>query len=550
MRYFIPALLLGVFGWSSCTYGQSIGETLSSGEVHGNLQTDIQYYREDTIIGAKAVPEEVLMNGFANVIYTNGKFEAGIRYESYLNALQGFPVGYKGSGIPYRYVSFTSEKLSATAGSFYEQFGSGLIFRTYEERGLGYDNAMDGFRVEYEPVRGLRLKGVIGNQRLYFSKGEGIVRGFDGELYVNDLSKKLREMKTKFIMGGSFVSKFQPDQNSTLNLPENVGAYGGRLNILHGGFNIYGEYVYKINDPSLDNSYIYKPGEGAIVQASYSQHGFGITLEAKRIDNMSFRSDREATLNELQINYLPAMTRQHTYNLLATLYPYATQPNGEMGMQGELVYKLKKKTALGGKYGTGILINYSAANNIDTVQLNDMNSNRMGYKSNFFDIGEDVFFRDFNVEITKKFSKKLKGIFTYSNLVYNKDVLEGKSSYGTIYADVGIMDLTYKFSIRQALRMEVQGLFTDQDQGDWATALLEYSFAPHWFVAVMDQYNYGNKKPEKRVHYYNASLGYSNKANRIMIGYGRQRAGIFCVGGVCRNVPAANGVTLSVTSSF
>jgi len=34
------------------------------------------------------------------------------------------------------------------------------------------------------------------------------------------------------------------------------------------------------------------------------------------------------------------------------------------------------------------------------------------------------------------------------------------------------------------------------------------------------------------------------------VNYGRQRAGIFCVGGVCRQVPAANGLTLSVTSTF
>ena len=46
------------------------------------------------------------------------------------------------------------------------------------------------------------------------------------------------------------------------------------------------------------------------------------------------------------------------------------------------------------------------------------------------------------------------------------------------------------------------------------------------------------------------SVGYTNKANRISLGYGRQRAGIFCVGGVCRTVPASNGLSISITSSF
>ncbi|HML86108.1 MAG TPA: DUF6029 family protein [Bacteroidales bacterium] len=32
--------------------------------------------------------------------------------------------------------------------------------------------------------------------------------------------------------------------------------------------------------------------------------------------------------------------------------------------------------------------------------------------------------------------------------------------------------------------------------------------------------------------------------------YGRQREGLLCVGGVCRQVPAATGFTLTLTTSF
>jgi len=48
-----------------------------------------------------------------------------------------------------------------TVGNYYEQFGSGMIFRSYEERGLGYDNAMDGVRIKYVPYKGVYLKGVL-----------------------------------------------------------------------------------------------------------------------------------------------------------------------------------------------------------------------------------------------------------------------------------------------------------------------------------------------------------------------------------------------------
>ncbi len=535
-------------------YGQGLDKILSNGEVHGSFQLDMQYYQEDTVIGAADVPEDVLMNGFANINYTNGNFSAGFRYESYLNTMLGFPPGYKGNGIGYRYASFTNNDLNVTVGNFYEQFGNGLIFRSYEARGLGYDNAMDGIRVNYKLAEGLNVKGIIGKQRLYFDFGEGIVRGIDGELLLNDfIGGSLLESKTRITVGGSFVSKYQVDENSQYNLPENVGASAGRLTIQQGKLRFSGEYARKINDPSADNGFIYKEGEAYFVETAYSTKGFGISLSAKSVDNMSYRSDRNASLTDLQMNYLPALTKQHTYNLLATLYPYATQPNGEIAFQGELIYKFKKKSFLGGKYGTGILLNYSTVYNIDSTAIpTAVDTNLLGYESNLFSLGDEKYYEEFNVEISKKFSKKLKGTFTYSNIMFNQAVIQGKTAFDhpDIYADVGIIDITYKISKKHALRMEVQGLFTEQDQQDWGTVLLEYTYSPHWFIAVLDQYNYGNNDSEDRIHYYFASAGYVKGTNRIALGYGKQRAGIFCVGGVCRNVPAASGLTLSITSSF
>lgn len=534
-------------------HAQTLDQIMERGQVHGNFQMDLQYYREDSTIGAQDVPEDVLMNGFMNVNYTNGNFSAGIRYESYLNTMLGFPTKYKGNGLGYKYASFTNEELTVTVGNYYEQFGNGLIFRTYEARGLGYDNAMEGIRINYKVAEGLYVKGIIGKQRYYFETGEGILRGFDGELIVNDFfGGSLAESKTRITLGGSFVSKYQPDVSNQYNLPENVGASAGRITLQRGKIRINSEYAQKINDPSADNGFIYKKGEAFFGEIAYSTKGFGLTLSGKAVDNMSFRSDRNAQLTDLLINYLPALTRQHTYNLLATLYPYATQPNGEVAFQGELVYKIPKKSLLGGKYGTGILLNYSTVYNIDSTALPATDTTLQGYTSNLFAIGEDKYYEEINVEITKKFSKSFKGIFTYSNLFFNQAVVQGKTpqDHPNIYANIGVIDLTWNINKKHAVRTEIQGLFTEQDKQDWGTLLIEYSYSPHWFIAVMDQYNFGNDKPKDRIHYYFASAGYVKGTNRIQVGYGRQRAGIFCVGGVCRNVPAANGVTVSITSSF
>ena len=555
--------ILGILFFINVLFYSTTAQNTSLGEIHGNFQTDFQYYNPDSLIGAPIVPEKMRLNAFSNVIYTRGNFSAGFRYESYLNQLQGFDPRYQGTGIPFRYASYKVDEMEITVGNYYEQFGSGLIYRTYEERGLGYDNAMDGVRVKYQIGNGLYLKGIIGKQRVFFTQGPGIVRGADGELHVNDMIPGLKEKKTRLILGGSFVSKYQKDEDPVLKLPENVGAFAGRMNIIRGKINFFSEYTYKINDPSKINNYIYKPGEALLVQLNYSQKGLGVSLAAKRIDNLNFRSDRNAVQNNLFINYLPALTRQHTYNLLATLYPYASQPNGEVDFQGELVYTLKKESLLGGKYGTTVLLNYSTANGLDTNTLDKYT----GYSSRWDRLGQQ-YFSDFNVEISRKINKNLKLTGTYAYLVYNMDIVQGLKGKGTIYADVYVLETNYKFNAKNSLKTELQYLYTKQDKGDWATVFAEYTLAPHYFIAVMDQYNvievnkdvfntskveterHGITETQTRLHYPIVTFGYMKNTNRISLSYGRQRAGIFCVGGVCRTVPASNGLTVSIFSTF
>ena len=531
----------------------SFSQNISGGEVHGNFQADVQYYNTDSAIGAPAVPEKLGLNSFSNIIYTNQNFSAGMRFESYMNALQGFNSRYNGTGVPFRYATYKADELEVTAGNYYEQFGSGLIFRSYEEKNLGIDNSLEGIRVRYSPHPGISVKGIWGLQRDYWSKGPGTVRGADAEFAFNEMFSKLAEKKTRVILGGSVISKFQKDDDPVYNLPQNVAAFAGRVNITRGKINLYSEYAYKINDPSYVNNFIYKPGEALLINAVYSQKGLGISLGAKRIDNMNFRSDLNATNTDLTLSYLPALTKQHTY-ALAAYYPYATQPNGEFGFQGEIIYSFKKGSGFGGQYGTTISLNYSRANSIqkrnppDTMVVGEPGT--LGYSSDFLKLGNELYFEDYNFEISKKLSQKLKMNLDYLYLTYNKDVIQGSPGYGTIYSHTAILELIYKINASHTIRTEMQHLYTEKDQKSWAMALAEYSIAPQWFFAVVDLYNYGNSIHAKQIHYYNFSFGFTKKTNRITLGYGKQREGLFCVGGICRTVPASNGFTFSVSSSF
>lgn len=521
--------------------------------IHGNFQVDAQYYSKDTSIGAPIVPQKVLSNGFGNLNYIRGNFSAGMRYESYNPVMQGFDPRYQGSGIPYRYVRYKKANLDITAGNFYDQFGSGMILRVYEERGLLYDNTIDGFRAIYTPLRGVTIKGLIGHQRTFFTVSPGIVRAGDIDINLNELlDSSLANKKTKVTIGGSFVSKYQANLSPTLNEPENVGCGGGRITVNRGNFNIYGEYAYKINDPSYINKYSFKNGQGAYLSTSYAKSGFSIMLAGKYVDNMSFRSDRDQTLNAAMINYMPALTKYHTY-LMAAYYPYATQPNGEMAAQGEIQYKFKKGTPLGGAYGMEIAGNASVAYGIDSVNIAPQNDTRQyHYVVKSFNPGQK-YFHDFNIEINKKFTKKVKGTFLYCNQFYNKNIIQFNNSvseYANIKTNILVADITYKYKPTSSIRFEGQTMQTQQDKGSWVVGMVEWTPSSNFFAAVLDQYNYGNADPTKRYHYYLATVGFIRDAMRITLSYGKQRAGIFCVGGVCRTVPASDGLSMTVSTSF
>ena len=557
--------LLMVFGASFLGFSQEV----NTGEIHGDFDLNLQSYQEDELIGATAADEVILNNAYLNLNYIKGNFATGLRYESYLNALADYDPEFKGNGIPYRYATYSIDGLEVTVGNYYEQLGSGLIFRSYEEKGLGIDNAMDGVRLKYSPTQGTYLKTFIGKSRTHFAYSDGIFRGADGEININELLSS--ESKIKTILGGSFISRYQERSNLIFKIPQNVSAYAGRLNLMYGGWNYYGEYAYKINDPAnvLSASKMnYASGNAFTQNITFSKRGFGVSAEIHRTDNMTFKSDRDKDGKAYLINYIPTLSKPHAYSLLA-LYPCATQADGEFGMQFDVFYKMKKGTLLGGKYGTKLAFNYSRINGLNggSSFLNDNTEHNpmlISIKN------EELYFHDINLEINKKISKKIKANFVIANQTYNKDFLEGHvpGDYGVLNSTILITDVSYKIKKGHSLRIELQMLNSKQledysahggayengleepAEGDWSMGLLEYTISPHWFFTVQDMYNYGNEISEKQLHYLNLTAGFIKGANRFEIGYGKKREGIFCVGGVCKLVPSSNGFNLSISSSF
>ena len=569
------AFVLGI----TASYSQGI---LEKSKVNGSFQIDGNYYWEDEGIGITAdkINGETLGTyGFGKLQYQLGNFTAGMRFEAYQTTpMSGFDARVKGMGIANYFATYDNGTIGITVGDIYDQFGNGLIFRTYEEWSLGYDNSLRGIRAVFRPMEGVTIKGIYGKQRYYwvsYEEERGLVRGIDGEWDLNQSVKAWKLSKLHATLGASFVSKYEsetehPEGGIIYKLPQNVGAYAGRINLGYGRFGLSAEYARKINDPSFFNNWIYRDGQELLASLSYSQKGLGIVLQAKRVDNMSFKSMRTARQNDLDIGFIPPINYTHTHSL-PSMFSYATQPLGEMGVQLQINYTIPKKTALGGKYGTKLAFNYSQVNDIkrDSIMVNGVNTMNMmgtkGYTSDFFAIGDKMFYRDFNFEIDKKISNKWHLTLMYINLYYDMETIEGHPGAEPVKAHFAFGEVIYKVNRKHSVRLELQhmwdnvGMNHEVDpayeeyyvkRGNWLAFLLEYTIAPKWFVSIADKYNYGNPIEDNRDHYVTGSFGYIKDQTRIAISGGRQSQGLVCVGGVCREVPASSGIALTITTSF
>ena len=548
-------LLLFTISYSLFTAHCSFAQEQKGLTLSGSIQSDMLIPQNDEKIGAVKT-EDFLTNTYADLQLQSQYVDAGARLEYLEHPLPGFEEDFKGWGVPNFWVKGKLGNQELTLGTFYEQFGSGFILRTYEERSLGIDNSLLGGRLLLKPMDGITVKLLSGRQRHYWSWNKGLISGADAEVSIDQWIPKMKQSGTRLTFGGSWVNKYQEIDNNVyvdnthlINFPKFVNAWDVRANLTTGVWNVLAEYAQKEADPSFANGYVFKKGNVAMLSGSYSDKGLSILLQAKRSENMSFKSDDVLGISS-SINHLPAFTQDQTY-ALAALYPYATQlADGEWAYQAELGYNFKRKTALGGKYGMNVRVNYSYVRGIPHEFADGTERSKLAgitfydYKSPFFKWGDDTYYQDLNIQISRRMTRDFRLNLMYMNQRYNKSVVEGEG--GMIHSDIFIADGKYQFSKKTTLRGEVQYLTTKDDQGDWAFGLLELSLVPHWMITVSDMWNCG----ETDTHYYQGLITFNTGSHRIQAGYGRTRAGYNCSGGVCRYVPAQKGFTISYNYNF
>ena len=508
-----------------------IGDLFSQGNFSGDLQLNTSFFMRDSIRGAAGIPhyDNSLRgtNSWLQLNYAGDGLEMGLRLDLFNNSNLHNPAQvYTEGGIGAWYVRKKMKKLTIQGGYIYEQFGSGVAFRAYEDRGLGIDNAVMGISLKYQLNEDWAITGLSGRQKNLFEFYQPIVTGGKIEGF-KTIGENLN------LTPGFGIMNRTLDQASMTSVVTQINAYDLEDRFIP-KFNVYSaaiyntlsykrwtwymEYAYKTNE-AIQNAQaklIDKDGTVIFSTLGYSKKGLGIVGQYKRVDHYEFRINPDQILLKGMMSFLPPLTRQNTYRLTSR-YAAACLPLGEEAFQLDLVTKPRK--------GLNIDLNISHVR----------------------DLEGDVLFNEVYFESKIKVNKKLKITPGYQYMEYNRPAYESKGE--VIYTNTPFLETTYKLSRRKSLRAELSYQHTKQDFGSWAWALLEYNMAPNWSFSVSDMYNIKPKKGEK-LHYPTVFAGYTNKGNRYTLAYVKQVEGIVCTGGVCRYEPAFSGVRLSVASSF
>lgn len=496
--------------------------------LSGSFETNSIYYVPDEFRQGIGTPDDRFgSNNYLKLDYAIGKFTAGIQMELYAPVLYGYDAALKGARITNKFAGWSDGRFAVTVGDFYEQYGSGLILRAYEDRALGFNNALEGVRASYEFGDYLTVRALWARPRIYMNYAPAWVRGADASFV---LSSALG-MDSYLAIEGSYVNRYDQEKKPDDPVGANLDAWSARLAFEAGGFSMRAEWVQKGDDAYVDNLGKYKTtkGNAQLVELSYNNKGLGVLATFRRLSQMDMKITDSSVSEGNAFNYMPSLTRQHSY-MLATLRPHAALTggmlDGEQGGQIDVFYNFRRGTVIGGKYGMKVHVNGA-----------------LFYPVGKFGSKRNLLYSDFNFDITRQWNRKLKTTLFMSIQGYNPS----KGLTNALYmSNIFVADVLYKFTNKISLRVEAEYLYSAESTKDWVGGSVELSFAPQWSIFAGDMYNHGSE----RVHYYNAGFSFSHSRTRVALSYGRNRAGIVCSGGVCRETPAYTGANLSITTSF
>ena len=545
-----PIIFLLMFLWLAPEWVMA----QNGGQFSGGFAANANWFIRDERIGAANIPQYdyqlIGSESWLDLRYSNWGFDFGIRFDLFNNSNLLNPNGsYSDKGIGRWFARKKIDKLTITGGYIYDQIGSGIIFRAYEERPILLDNALYGVQLDYQFSDNWAGKVFTGKQKFLFDEYESVIKGasLDGFIGLGNeesgfwslspgfgvVNRTLSDEQMNNVLGilttYSETDRFIPVYNVYLATVYNT--------LSAGPLTWYIEGAYKTDDVFFDpfatretltggeglSKYVFRDGFVAYTSLSLALKGFGVTVEYKRTEDFDVRADPLQNLNFGLMGFIPPMARLNTYRLTAR-YNAATQFVGEDAWQFDIRYSPSKKWSFAG--------NFSYIRNLEDVLL----------------------YREIFTEVVYKQKRKWQLTAGVQLQSYNQEIFEGKPEVPMVETVTPYFEFLYKFTRRNSLRFEAQYMDTEQDFGSWVFALAEYAIAPSWLFEVSGMYNIDpnpdNPIVTEPLLYPTFGVVYSKGATRYGLRYVKQVEGVVCSGGICRLEPAFSGVRFQVNTTF
>ena len=559
-------ILLVLMG--TCNY--ALGQTKDSdkGQFSGNLLLTYQKYVRDDSIGAntKVYKENTASaDAWLFMQYRIKGYSFVLRYDAFNNSpLLDPQSAYTNHGIGFWQINKNIDKLDITMGSFYDQFGTGILFRAYEQRQIGIDYAIQGMRLKYNLNDKWAIKGFAGNQKgnikNRFGFANQVISGLniEGNLGLGTDSKY-----GDLQVGASAVNRTLDRETmdrlvSTINTYELADRFYPKFNVYGGNayltytkdnfsWTVEGNVKSKEAIMEDDSKFHLTGGKVLYTSMSWGKGGWnlgkqsasiGLNVQARHVDHFSFRTAPTENLLNGLVSYLPSMTRQNTYRLLSR-YNAPGQAMGEDGIQGEIEFKPRK--------GTQIFFNGSY---VQTLASNGKLNQATGLKE-----AEKLFSENY-LEVVQKIGKHNKMKLGVQRIVYNQTRYESEPEYVPVKTITPFGEWLHTMNQGKSLRVEWQYLNTKNDQGSFANLMIEMFVKKNLSVAVADMVNVAPHRYERMIiankvlHYPTFFVGYTEKNTVFTLAFLKQQQGVNCSGGICREEPAFSGVRFTVSSNF
>ncbi|MBC7553498.1 MAG: hypothetical protein H7257_05925 [Taibaiella sp.] len=510
----------------------------AQGTLSGDLQTNINFFQKDTAIKASDNPlYDNYLSGsetWLSLRYNVKGWTFTLRADAFNNSNLYNPAqALTAYGIGAYSITKDMDDLTVTVGYIYDQVGSGVLFRAYEDRGLLIDNALVGLELKYKLGKNVLLKAFTGQQKFILEKYKPIIRGFNAEgdyslgaahlipgvgVLNRTLDKDNMDQVAATINGYELKDRFLPRYN--------MYAFTAYNTLTYKNLSWYVEGAYKTHEAIVnsENKLVDENGNVEFTTLNYAKKGFALNLSAKRTDNFQMRVTPNTQPRPIDgnMNWQPVVARLRPQRLMARYTP-ASQDLSELAFTLDGLYSPNDVTSYSFTY-----TNISTLDNTPLYREGLADVYYQGIKSWRFQLGVQY--------------------MEYNQRVYQVKQLDKP----IVYAITPYTEITYRLTDTKSLRLELQYQKTQQDFGSWAYALLEYNFVPNFSISISDMYNIdpNYSAVSKANHYYSVYGAFTKGPHRLSLAYVKQVAGINCTGGVCRYEPAFSGIRSTFTTNF